>query len=263
MCAQYRMLLLVLALAAVAVPGCKKPSEGGSRPGASDRVQRLAEKLEDPDPEVRYNSYWELRKEAPQQTVSYFIKGLGDPNADVRSMAAMLLAKCEGKAREAVPVLIQKLDDEDESVRLAASHALCSIEGEHRGLGVMVSCLRRRQDWRGKLNLVHCILFVSPDIRPEAAPVILGLLSDPNPRVRAIAAGFFQSIGQTPESVAAIPALIELLKDDNEDVKISAICALGANRGAARDAIDPLKRIMASGNERLMENARWALDLIE
>ncbi|HEY0876647.1 MAG TPA: HEAT repeat domain-containing protein [Vicinamibacterales bacterium] len=88
------------------------------------------------DPVVRreaLRSLGKLRERAPldeRAVVPLLLKGLADPDADVRVVSATYLGIIEADDPEVVPALIETLNDEDPEVRAAAATALGSFPGE-------------------------------------------------------------------------------------------------------------------------------------
>ena len=85
------------------------------------------------DPVVRreaLRSVGKLRERAPldvRAVVPLLLKGLADPDAGVRTVAATYLGIIEADGPSVVPALIETLDDEDPEVRAAAATALGSF----------------------------------------------------------------------------------------------------------------------------------------
>lgn len=85
------------------------------------------------DPVIRreaLRSIGKLRERAPLEAravVPLLLRGLADPDAGVRVVAATYLGILNDNADAAVPALIEALDDEDAEVRAAAATALGSF----------------------------------------------------------------------------------------------------------------------------------------
>jgi HEAT repeat protein len=90
------------------------------------------------DPVVRreaLRSLGKLRERAPlddRAVVPLLLKGLADPDADVRVVSATYLGIIEADDPGVVPALIETLNDEAAEVRAAAATALGSFPGETR-----------------------------------------------------------------------------------------------------------------------------------
>jgi HEAT repeat protein len=126
-------------------------------PAAAPAARALVRALTDPDRFVRWAAARTVGKIAPaeaESVVPALARLLGDPDPDVRLAAAAALERYGPAARTAVPGLIGALKAQDEDFRLSAIRALRSIGLEAR----------------------------------PAIPALTAAASDPNPRVRQLAA---------------------------------------------------------------------------
>ncbi|MFQ5811721.1 MAG: HEAT repeat domain-containing protein [Anaerolineae bacterium] len=95
-------------------------------PDARDAVPALIEALQDENEDVRQRSAWALGEMGPdaKDAVPALIEALGDVKAPVRAAAVTVI---ENLGPEAVPALIEALQDEDWNVRQTATEALQEI----------------------------------------------------------------------------------------------------------------------------------------
>lgn len=142
----------------------------------------------------------------------------------------------DGESAEAVPVLIDLLDDEDVQVRRVATmflrdHFTRKTGPEATaGVGPLTACLRDN-DPMVRRRAVEALGYLGPDAR-EAVPAIAGLLKDPDEDIVVEAAYALGTMG--PEGRAALPAVREACKDPRPRVQKNAALAL--------EKIDPGKR---------------------
>jgi len=66
-----------------------------------------------------------------------------------------------------------------------------------------------------------------------------------------------------PEAKTAIPALIELLLDQDEEAQMAAACALGTMGPAAREAIPALTKLLRARPTDVRSSAAEALEKIK
>jgi HEAT repeat protein len=148
----------------------------GVGPPAQEAVPALARLLDDERQEVRRCVLMALLKIGPAASaMSRLVKLItneSDPPGD-RKWAAVLLGRIGPGAGDAIPALVNSLEDEDPEVRTAVIEALGEIGAAAR----------------------------------EAVPALIGLLDDPN--VRNVVAYALGGIGPAAED--AVPALIPLL----------------------------------------------------
>ena len=123
--------------------------------------------------------------QTPEQKIEKLISKLQHKNPKVRQTAVVALTKM---GKDAVPVLIQALQDGSRGIRASAAGVLGQI-----GSGAV-----------------------------DAMPALIQVLRDQNPEVRQYAAGALGHIA----AVDAVPALMQALKDQNPKVRNNAAWAL-------------------------------------
>jgi hypothetical protein len=129
---------------------------------------------------------------------------------------------------EALPVLIQLLDDEDGEIRSAAIHTIWGLEGAEKAIPALTRLLERETDPHNRFALLGVLSTFGPAAAP-AVPSMIPSLRDAVPELRSRAAAALFEIG--PNAKAAIPALLQALHDPDEDVRRTS--------GIALKAIDP------------------------
>ncbi|HWG47142.1 MAG TPA: HEAT repeat domain-containing protein [Gemmataceae bacterium] len=171
--------------------------------------RRIRLRLDDPSPAVRVAA---LRATGYEGNVDLLMKGLQDEDADVRLVAAMQLQRRGAQAAPSARALVvASLKDNHVGVRREAAEAL------------------------------H-------DIGAAAAPALIEALGDPDPRIRAKAAGALCVVAATsreqPPSADALAsaavALENVLHDEDAEVQKNAA-----------DSLDYIRR--AEAGERLFE----------
>jgi HEAT repeat protein len=186
---------------------------GGIGPAAKTAVGRLTEMMtSDPDHEVRASVALAVFRiedgnSAAMAALIACLKEGSDESGDPRA-AAYALAELGPKAAPAFDALTESLKHCDESVRSAAVYAIASIGG------------------------------------PEAVKRVATALDDQDWIVRETAAESLGDFG--PAAAFAVPRLIELLRDTDEDpflARGAAIKALGKVDPAARAALPALQAI--------------------
>jgi len=204
-------LLVLVPLVAMPLAGCRDPLDAiqsDHHAVRSDAVSQLARHATDADIE-------QLRRLAREH-----------PKPEVRAACSGVLG--HAKAREAVPTLIQALDDGHWMVERAAIDALGSI-GD-----------------------------------PRAGEPLLRKLADPNPELQRHAATAFQRVRHPP----AVPALLDKLRMTNPtddsgvyDLNREALGALGF-QGDPR-ALPVLTRMVSQGDEAFRYGAAHAMVRID
>ena len=145
-----------------------------------------------------------------QPTLPAKVRGLLPPASldagGIRSRAAAVLGRIEPTAaRPAIPNLVRALRDPEPTVRMAVAYTLGNIG---------------RSD------------------RPTVVPALMSALGDPDLSVRLNACSALGQIG--PEARQAVPALIDIVRRSDSDLKPQAIIALEKIRRGATAAIPDL-----------------------
>ena len=148
------------------------------------------------------------------------IRHLKDTNAYVRANSALAIGRFGHKAREAIPALLQAVEDSDGDVHAAVVFALNECEPD-----VTLSLVRNlRYDIPSRrLGAVWSLgrLAQKPDL---AIPALIESLSDTNPAVRESSAEALGRFGARAKP--AIPELARVQQDENTKVRNAATNAL-------------------------------------
>ena len=158
------------------------------------------------------------------QTTQLLITRLKDANAGIRVNAAEELGR--SGAAEAVPALIDAMNDDYWGVRLSAAMALGDIG----------------------------------DASEPVVPTLAKALRDENPSVRSGAAWALGRIGEPAK--AAVPALIEALHEDKASIRFNAAYALGRIGEIAKDAVPALIHALRDEDGQVRHFATEALKQI-
>jgi HEAT repeat protein len=172
-------------------------------------VAALLNALKDEDALVRSAAGGALQAIRPYWTeiIPELTRRLKDPSLHVRWQAAKLLAEFGASARAAVPALTMALQDPDRDVRRAAAETL-GVFGSDAKSAVPALVKYSHED-----SFTAGFALWRIDRRPETVmPALIRALRDPNPMIRASAAGMLGQLG--PAAKDAFPALTELLKDN-------------------------------------------------
>lgn len=148
------------------------------------------------------------------KSLSYYLSDAHTPSRradDLRSIGSF-----GSDAASALPQLVQGLQDSDVNVRIAAAWSISQV---------------------------------APATNASTVSALRHALSDSNSKVRSLAAIALRQIGLG--AAAAIPQLISCLDDPVAFVRAPAADALGAIGPAARDAVGPLARRLASKDEQV------------
>ena len=224
------------------------------RIGSPEAIEPLIESLRDPDKFVRGYASEALGRIGPAAIPS-LVPCLADGSADVRARAGVALwymrdaalpalpdllhalererddeafqklswalVHCGAEASQAIPLLIDRLDSEDEHIRSWAQQALGEM-----GPAAVAPLVEAMQN-AGKPHVLARAAFALEDIGPEAAdavPVLVTALEHPNDQVRRAAADALGAIRSDP--ARSVPALTKHVDDPSAYVREHAIDAL-------------------------------------
>ncbi len=155
-----------------------------------------------------------------------------DPHFSVRARAAEVLGNL--RDRDALPYLIEALQDENRNVKAAAIVSFGYIR-DRSAVEHLIDFVRKEEDRGLKVSAINVLGVLGAG---EAVPLLTEALENEEPRIRRVAA---QSLGRIRSSEST-GALIERLNDENKDVRLFSVRALGEVGEA--DALSPLKSLL-------------------
>ncbi len=162
------------------------------------------------------------RPEEPTATppaVARLLQAIQDPAS--RWMAVVALGQMGATAHEAIPALIEALEDDELAVRWDAAKALGKMGAvAARAVPALTAVLHEQDDAISRRHVVTALGCIGPAAR-TAVPALIGSLRDDGHQLDELAGEALVCIG-TP----AIPALIEAMKDDDPQVRLRAASTL-------------------------------------
>ncbi len=192
------------------------------------------------------------------ESVSALIQSLTDPDANIRSSAAIALGRIETDATEVVPVLIRTLADQDANVRLSVAISLGRLGPEASAAAPALT-----QTLADPSNEVReASIAALKRIGAEAVPTLIQALTSDDNNIRLSAALILGDIGK--EAKTAIPALIATLQDEDAAVRGNAAASLGSisSEVEAKAAIPVLTKALEDSDIVVRRNAAVALGRI-
>jgi tRNA A-37 threonylcarbamoyl transferase component Bud32 len=219
---------------------------GECGPTAREAVGPLITALSDPDFWVSETAALALRKitgapdpeagrrrrarEEPSETppaVTRLLKAIQDPES--RWMAVVALGQMGPTAHQAIPALIEALEDKESAVRWDAAKALGKMGAvAARAVPALTAVLHEQDDAIARQHVVAALGAIGPAAR-TAVPALIGSLKDDGHHLDEQAGEALVCIG-----ASAIPALIEAMKDDDPQVRLRAANALTRIAGGPR-----------------------------
>ncbi len=191
---------------------------------ATDAIPQLIQALRDGYEPVCLNAAYALGT-IGEPAVPQLIETLSDENGPTRRMAAYALAAV---GTPAVPALSEALQHTEDAVRIEATYALAQIG----------------------------------DSAETAIPTLIEHAKDPAAEVRRYIADAFGGIG--PAAAPAVPALIEMLEnDEDKQARFEAALALAQIGPASSDAVPALANALRDPDRYVRDNAIHALKRID
>jgi HEAT repeat protein len=157
-------------------------------------------------------------------------------------------------AEEAIPQIIQATEHTDAQLAQAASLALAQYDTPETVAALIAMTTRHDKDLTAR-----ALIDLSYSRRPEAKNTIVSFLDDENSSVRATSASALIFSLRRKVADEAIPKLISLLQDPDDDVRFNAACALGESRSPI--AVEPLISVLRTGDPNTRSYAK-AVDAI-
>jgi HEAT repeat protein/tRNA A-37 threonylcarbamoyl transferase component Bud32 len=151
--------------------------------------------------------------------VQNLLQAMQDPKS--RWMAVVALGEMGSAAREAIPALVDALEDEDVAVRWDAAKALGKMGPAAAGaVPALAAVIHQQNDAIVRQYAVAALGKIGPPAK-AAVPALIGALKERASHLDEQAGDALVSIGP-----AAVPALIEAMKDDDPQVRLKAATAL-------------------------------------
>jgi HEAT repeat protein len=180
-------------------------------------------------------------------------------NPGLRRRAAVSLRRLGQRAKAAVPALIEALDDRAEQVRGEAMMALVAIAPEaRRTVAALITRLREHGRGSRDVRLRAAALLERLGPPPAAVPALLEALRDHDPGVRGHVAMALSSY--EPHNASAVPALVRALRQDsNYYVRGTAAEILERMGRRARPAVSALMAALQDPVRSVRSSAAAAL----
>lgn len=246
--------------------------------GRGPVVKTLAKALDDPDERVRIAALDGLRGVAPfsKKALPQVIAMMKHKSAVIRHKAIGVIFDFGPDAKEAVPALIEALNDPDPgipgkvgSVRAYAMMALRQIGPEAKEATEILLKLNDLKDEELKELALGALTKIAPKDKKLMPLLLQTLKNKETPGLRAAAAFALGSLGA--EAKEAIPDLIATIKaEDVRDrkldrrIKYAVIVALGEIGPPAKDAIPAIQFVVNNTlDELLISQGRHAIEKIE
>ncbi len=187
-----------------------------------------------------------------------WLRGLKSRDARVRRRSTQMVGAIGPVAADAIPALNGLLKDTDAAVRAAARVAIAEVNSEET-----VETRKSLKDSDPKVRIKAIWKLGAKHGRDArvTAPAIVELLKDDDVDVRSTAAGMLNSMNL--ESRTVVPALIEAARDDDPEVRRCAVASLGQMHKEAKAAIPVLLDNLKSKNITLREWSAQALAEID
>ncbi len=174
--------------------------------------------------------------------ITWFRPGLADGDPRVRAKALDALAKWGPKAKECVPDLIARFDDDTVSIAVAAVKAVMAMGGSPPAVEALKKLLESK-DVKSELKTAALDAAMNIDLTDAetGVPILTLLLSADKPNIRTTALTKLAKFGTMAKP--ALNAVTNLLKENDAATKIAAlkiIEPLGMDAAASVPAVASL-----------------------
>jgi HEAT repeat protein len=207
-------------------------------PKAKAAVPDLTKFLADPNVEMRMQAAFTLGKIGPdaKSALPALTKALDDSHIPVQYGAAFALGKIAVKDKDAMAALSKKLDSKDGLLKISSAWALAKMDLQDKARydSTVKTLAEALKDDNEHVRAVAAqgLLDLNPP-RDVIAPILVGMMAEKNPVLRAHVADALASLGE-----AAVPRLIKALeKDDTQGLAVEVARRLGPK---AKDAVPAL-----------------------
>jgi HEAT repeat protein len=236
------------------------PQQGGRLRDEANELKLLLSLADDSQPLVRAAIAKGLRRPRPrEECLPVLRRFLDDSDARVRAAAAQSIASLEPVAVEALPRLLELLQDFDVTCRMHAAWGVWQIGGKK--YPEVISVLRQALSDANANTRLTASMYLRDigadgiDALPELAACAQG---DAIVFVRDYATQALAKMGRP-----AIPHLEKVLRDPNNDIRCRAASALGAFGPAAKSALPTIQGLQSDSDARVRESVAQALHRID
>jgi HEAT repeat protein len=249
-------------------------------PRARSQVSRVERLLADPDlEEIRAGAAMTLSRIDPPGTaaIDRLVAGLSSPDPKLRVEADWILAKIGPLAKGAIPALTQALKDPDREVREEAALAIAEIDptipaaveiltemfrrasknGEHlahrtalalgyfgplarEAIPVLSDNLKGSHSFNGSDATLEALFWIDPS-GESVAHALVGALGTSDKGYRLVFLRLLADLG--PRASLEVPAIVKMMKDEDEEIRREAAHALGRIGSGAAAAVPTLMTI--------------------
>jgi HEAT repeat protein len=242
---------------------------GRIHPSAELLVPALVHSLKDDDIDVQGTAVEALASYG-KAAVPALVKALADPDFQVRRQALLTVAKIGPDAGDALSAIAPLYRDRSSNLQDEAANALSSLGGP--AIGILAEPLATKPVlpsgqvvaglgspwallgvWRDYAADHRRALKALRDIGPEALPVLLAALKNPNVDVRKLAAGELGRLGLRERHI--VGPLAEALSDPEDVVRHDAGFALRTLNPDTRLLLPALAAALASPDIEVRVNA--------
>jgi len=210
--------------------------------------------LSDPEPAIRFNVAETLYAFGPaaKEAVPALGLRLQDEDEEVRRSAVQILIRLGTLSAETTPALTKLLGDKDEGLRRDAIAALKAIGPSAKDAAPAIAKLLKALDDRERRLAIEALGAIGPAAKNTATDMVAALPSK-DVETRVLTARSLGIIGNASPDV--VKTLAGLLKDDYMSVRAAAIRALALLGPAARAAVPEINTF--KGNNPNSVAAVW------
>jgi len=229
-------------------------------PPAEAGEAALTKSLETPDPVLKVVAAWALAKIKPHETaakdqaVNILAEALTSENPLARTAAFRGLADLRPGPRRVLPILRKQLAGKDKAAVTEALRMLAEI-GEP-AVPALTEALRNPE---GRVLAASVLAQIGPPAKAAVPDLIDIAKTDKNPAAKREA---FMALGSIGGAEAGASVATAALNDPDEKVVIAACYALAQMGPAAKEAAPALKKLAASDDDAVREEAGKALKAV-
>lgn len=190
-----------------------------------------------------------------QPTVQPLLATFRTAKPDLRLKILQVMQWLGPKAKDAVPTLLEMMNDSDFRVRLGALQSLGAIDAD--APEIIPVLLANLNDSHPEVSKAAQETLVNRKLKHSAVAFLRTALKERRESIRCLLCDVFKNMGS--EAKSAVPSLTPLVRDTNRKVRLHALQALDAIDRTSAEVVAALVTALNDDDEEIRKTAQESL----